>query len=233
MRKQFYLPLKESDVVIWFNIFSEKIKNTYASTFGISNADADKLVEYAAFYAFLVGYLNQLRTFSQGVTKYKNAFKNSALNTPLPSVPQFTITLPAIIPTEAAMMKTIRSMVKRIKAHPKYTTAIGEDLGIEGAAHAFNADEYKPGSKAKSMAGFVEIEFIKRGVEAVNIYGNPVGSDADEWVFLGTQTQSPFRDKRALAVAGKPEHRRFRLRGVMADKEIGQWSDMISVVFGG
>jgi hypothetical protein len=234
MKKQFYLPKQEARLVIWFNNFSERVKNKYAAIFGISNSDADKLVEYAAFFSFLVSYAEMVRTFSEGLTKYKNGFKKSSLNTPLGSVPQLSITIPATIPTEAAMLKMISNTVNTIKAHPKYKTNMGEDLGIEGAVIEFKHDEYKPECEATAKRGVVDVDFIKKGVDAMNIYGNAIGSaNAGEWVFLGTRTQSPYRDTRPLAVAGKPEHRRYHTRGVIADKEIGQQSDEISVTFGG
>jgi hypothetical protein len=235
MRKGFYLPRKESKLAEWLKNFSFKLKNEYASTFGIISTDADNIVAYAAFYSFLINYLDELRAFSKGLTKYKDIFKKSPLNTPLSSVPQFSIpVIPATLPSEAAMLITISNTVNAIKAHPSYAPGIGKDLGIEGTAHDFNPDQYMPKGKAKAMPGSVKINYVKKGVEAMNIYGNPVGStNPDEWVLLATHSQSPYHDARALEVAGTPESRRYRLRGVIADKEIGKWSDVMTVAFAG
>jgi hypothetical protein len=210
------------------------LKNTYATLFGISIADADKYVGYAAFYAFLIGLLSDLRTFTQDVTKYKNTFFIAPLNTANGALPGYTITPPAAIPTEAGVFTIISGVIKTIKAHPKYTTAIGEDLGIIGDEVSFDADNYKPTGKAISMPGEVKIDFTKLGVDAEHVYSNPVGgTDPNEWVLLATDAHTPYNDSRPLAVPGKPETRRYRLRGVMGDAEIGQFSDIITVTFAG
>ncbi|HLG34481.1 MAG TPA: hypothetical protein VI757_06325, partial [Bacteroidia bacterium] len=66
------------------------------------------------------------------------------------------------------------------------------------------------------------------------IYSHPVGStDPDAWEHLANDHHSPYHDTRALAVAGKPEVREYRARGVLGDVEIGQWSAVIKVTFSG
>ena len=44
------------------------------------------------------------------------------------------------------------------------------------------------------------------------------------WNFLGRDTQSPYVDTTPLAEAGKPEIREYRIRGVIDDVEIGDYS---------
>jgi hypothetical protein len=231
MRRNHYFPKGEGKQVIWFNNFSKKLRNTYAPTFGISNAEADKIVDYAKFFEFLSVYLNSSRAFSEGLTAYRNTFKKSPIDTPLPALPQLNVTLPASIPSTQGMLATISKLVARIKAHPNYKANIGEDLGIEGSQHDFDKDKYMPKGNVRLQARHVEIRFRKKGVDAMHVYAHDEATD--KWILLGRQTKSPYRDKRPLAVAGKPEKRRYRLHGVMGDDEIGQLSNILEIDFGG
>jgi hypothetical protein len=49
----------------------------------------------------------------------------------------------------------------------------------------------------------------------------------------GNDFQSRYFDVRPLAVAGTSEKREYRLRGLIEETEIGQYSAIISVTFGG
>jgi hypothetical protein len=234
MKKQPFLPIQESKKVLWFNNFSGKLKDTYAALFGISSGDADKIVAYAAFYAFLISYLTGLRTFTQDLTKYKNDFFGAPLNTPNGALPAFSVTPPAIIPTEAGVYNIISPLIQTIKSHTNYTTAIGEDLGIVGNEQDIDLDTYKPEGKVFALPGAVKLDFSKKGVDGQAVYSRPVGStDPNAWVKLANDFHTPYLDGRPLAVAGKPELREYKLRALIGDEEVGQWSDVITVTFAG
>jgi hypothetical protein len=231
MRRNSYFPKDENKQVQWFNNFSKKLKNTYASTFGISNAEADKIVDYAKFFEFLVNYLIATRAYCEGLTSYKNTFKKSPADTALSAVPQLSMTVPATIPSTQGMLTTVSKLIARIKAHEKYKPGIGEDLGIEGSHRDFDKDNYVLKGTAKLMGPALEVRFRKKGVDAMNVYA--LDEASGKLIFLARQSKSPYRDKRPLAVEGKPEKRSFRLRGVIGDEEIGQLSDTMVIVFGG
>jgi len=234
MKKQPFFPREESKRVLWLNNFSDKLKNVYATLFGISSSDADKIVAYASFYAFLIGYLTGIRAFVQDLTKYKNDFLGAPLNTTNGTLPTFSITPPATTPAEAGAYTIISNVIKTIKAHPKYTPAIGEDLKIVGDETEFVNDEYKPEGKGIALPGSVKLEFPKKGVDGQAVYSRPVGStDPNAWEKLANDFHSPYFDTRPLAVAGTPEKREYKLRGLIGDTEIGQWSDVITVTFAG
>jgi hypothetical protein len=231
MRRNHYFPKDEKKQATWLKNFSTKLRNSYAGTFGISNAEADVFVEFADFYRFLLAYLESSRNFCEALTSYKNTFKKAEYFTALPAVPQLNFTIPATIPSRQGMLAHISKMVARMKLHPNYNRGIGEDLGIEGSHHDFDKDKYTPKGNARSVGGNVELRFRKKGVDAMHVYAQDEATD--KWILLGRQTKSPYRDKRPLAVAGKPEKRRYRLHGVMGDDEIGQLSNILEIDFGG
>jgi hypothetical protein len=79
--------------------------------------------------------------------------------------------------------------------------------------------------------GLITLEFKKKGVDALAIYGRLRGTLG--WTKLGVDTSSPYVDGRPLAVAGVAEIREYMARGMMDDDEIGLESDIVCLVFGG
>ena len=84
------------------------------------------------------------------------------------------------------------------------------------------------GGKDKSV-GVVEIDFnlANPARRDVNIYTRRDG-DAD-FKFLARDTVRPYVDNRAMLVAGNPELREYKAVFVVADKEVSQFSDEITV----
>ncbi len=122
----------------------------------------------------------------------------------------------------------LRNAIQRLKTHADYTDAIGQDLGIIGGDSEIPA---KPGLKAKARVNDVELSFTKKGLDGVNVYARLKG--AAQWTFLARDTHSPYNDSRPLTNAGVPETREYMCIGVIADEEVGEESDIVSVVFGG
>jgi len=52
-------------------------------------------------------------------------------------------------------------------------------------------------------------------------------------LLVARHSKFPFDDDSPLAVSGTPETREYRAVGVVDDEEIGQPSDIVSVVYGG
>jgi hypothetical protein len=125
----------------------------------------------------------------------------------------------------------IRGFVKRMKAHAAYTDAIGQQLGIIGTADDMDEELVKPKLTGDAFPGYVRLKFTKKGLDGVNIYTRLKGQS--QWNFLARDTNSPYDDNRPLLQAGVPETREYMGIGVIADTEVGQASDIVSVVFGG
>jgi hypothetical protein len=231
MRKKPYLPQQESERVTWLNNFAAKLP-AHAATFGISPAEVTAVNDMAALYSYIINLIGQSKTFTQELTQFKNLLSIAPSGATLGALPAFT---PAAAPplTQAGIFTFIGGLVKRIKGTTaSYTTAIGEDLGIIGDETTFDAANFQTALKGKSLPGSNEITFVKSATDGVNIYSHPVGNpDPNVWEKLAFDTSSPYNDTRPLAVAGIPENRKYRARGVINDAEIGQWSDILSLTF--
>ena len=75
--------------------------------------------------------------------------------------------------------------------------------------------------------GRVQIGWDKSISDGVNIYGKR-GAEAD-FTLLHRDNDSPYTDDRPFLVAGKPELREYKAVRILADAEIGLFSDEIVV----
>jgi hypothetical protein len=120
----------------------------------------------------------------------------------------------------------LRDTIAAIKTNSAYTDAIGADLGIIGPADLFDPNTYQAELRGLvlSAPGQVTVNFgkAKGKVQGVNVYSRKQGTA--EWKFLARDTQSPYVDSTPLAQAGTPEIREYRIRAVIDDVEIGDYS---------
>jgi hypothetical protein len=122
-----------------------------------------------------------------------------------------------------------RTLIRRLKAHPNYTPAIGEQLGIVGPEDTTDLHTSKPTLTGTALPhATFELKFNKSKADGVNLYCKRNG-DAD-FVFLARDTNSPYVDNRPCVVAGQPENRQYKAIYVQADGEIGQASDIVTLV---
>jgi hypothetical protein len=126
----------------------------------------------------------------------------------------------------------LRKSAQLIKAQSSYSEAIGRDLGIARAtASPLAPSSVKASGVAEARKGFVRIKWRKAGCDSVNIYMRRQGDAA--WQLLGRDTHSPYDDATPLTRPEAPELREYRITPVRKDVEIGEPSDILSVMFTG
>jgi hypothetical protein len=122
-----------------------------------------------------------------------------------------------------------RALIRRLKAHPNYTPAIGQQLGIVGPEDTTDLSNSRPTLTGTALPhGVFQLEFNKSKADGVNIYSKRDGEP--DFTFLALDTASPYVDNRPPLVAGKPENRQYKAIYVQADGEIGQASDIVTLV---
>ncbi len=125
----------------------------------------------------------------------------------------------------------IRNQARYWKTKPGYDTSGVEGvLNLKGPASAFDPNTFKPSVTLSLVGGQIKVEFTKGGCDSVAIYTRLRGSTG--WTRLGTDSSSPYYDTRPLAAATAPETREYQLVGIIDDEEIGQPSDIVSIIFG-
>ena len=231
--KRHYVPRKDTHRVLWLNNFAAKIGN-HGALFGITPTEVTQIGNMAKHYEYVVYLVDAQKKFAKELISYKKTLSEGRIGATLGAMPKFN---PPSAPatTSAGIFKYIGGLVGRIKGFTDtYTEGIGKDLGIVGNEIGFKKEEYKPTFKASTASGMVVIKFWKKNIDWVKIYSHPIGStDTNAWELLGIDGHPPFLDKRPLAVAGQPEKRQYKLRAVLGDEEIGVWSNVVEVIFGG
>ena len=134
--------------------------------------------------------------------------------------------------TETEQIAIIRSIMTSLKVLPNWKSS-GADAQLQASASGSEIDPgtYKPVISVEMKGGFITMDFKKKGVDALAIYGRLRGTLG--WTKLGVDTSSPYIDGRPLATPGVAEIREYMARGMMDDEEIGLESDIVSIVFGG
>jgi hypothetical protein len=128
-----------------------------------------------------------------------------------------------------AVIKTIRTVAKRINASPACTEAMRITLKIKGAEHTVDIAMLKPSLTATYNGSAVSVKFNKPApVDAIRVYSKR-GSET-EFTFMNTFTKSPFADSRPRLDANTPETRQYRTRFLDSDVEIGVMSDVVEVI---
>jgi len=144
---------------------------------------------------------------------------------------------PAVAPplTQAGIFTFISGIVGRIKSNTaNYTENIGKELGIVGEEIVFKEADFKSVISAEAKKDFVVVNFTKKGVDGVNVYSHPIGSnDANAWEKLGMDNHPPYYDSRPLANVGQPEIRAYKVMGVINDEEVGDWSNIATATYTG
>jgi hypothetical protein len=133
---------------------------------------------------------------------------------------------------QSTAIADIRTAVRRLKTNSAYTgSGVEGTLQLRGPESGFEPGTFKPTSKVSISGGQIRIDFTKGEADGVVVYCRLRGSPG--WNKLGIDTASPYFDTNPPATPGVPETREYMVRAILDDVEIGQPSDIISLVFGG
>jgi hypothetical protein len=135
-----------------------------------------------------------------------------ALGAPPPAVP------PGIFPRNSAL-------ALRIKKHPAYTEAMGQDLGIIGAEQTVDYTSLKPVLQITLQAGHPVLGWRKQGMDSLELWVDR--GDGKGFVFLAIDTVPGYTDTAALAAGASAV---WKYKGIYreSDEQVGQWSDVVS-----
>ncbi len=127
--------------------------------------------------------------------------------------------------TRRATEQRARTLAKRVKLHANYTTALGQQLGIEGPEDTTDMSTARPTLTITVMPhGSCQIGFPKLKADGVNIYSRRGTETA--YTYLARDTESPYIDNRPLLNPTQPETRQYKAIFVIGDDEIGLESDV-------
>jgi hypothetical protein len=202
MPKLDFIPNNDSDFLVWHDQFKTAVL-AQAATFGLVAGDTTPITnDNTDFHTKMTNRINTGNIAVQAVADKTTSRGNAE--------------------------KHARALAGRIKAHPNYTAALGNFIGIEGPTDTRTLTSAQPTLFATDQThGVVQVDFDKSISDGVNIYSKRDGDAA--FVFLARDTASPYVDNRALLVANKPELREYKAIYIQSDAEIGLFSAEVVV----
>ena len=228
MPKNRYLPTADAEKVAWLANFNSKV-NTHGLVLGLTPAEILSVNTDNQLVQYIWTLLNGSRTRMQDITAYKKALFDGPVVPALPSVPGgFTLgSPPALVAPD--VFGRLGQLVVRMKAHPAYTTAIGEDLGVEGSADTFDPESLKPIITTRMVGGGqCEVIWTKGRATAIEI-------EVDRgtgFVFLALDTVPNYLDTHMLP-PGTSGLWKYRAIYRIGDNRVGMWSDIVTCAVGG
>ena len=156
-------------------------------------------------------------------TAYKNALRDGHPAGPIP--PSLAATTPptAVLP---GIFDRATLLVGRIKKHPGYAEAIGQDLGIIGAEVTINLAALKPILTLTLQAGHPNVGWTKQGMDALEIH---VDRGNGTYALLAIDTVPDYLDTAALPAPGTSAAWKYKAIYRLRDEQVGQWSDVASL----
>ena len=201
MAKQDYIPATDGDFATWHDNFNTQVAAVGASV-GLSAGEITSVATqntdvHAKLTNLSAAKANALAKTTEKQTSFRTA-------------------------TSAA-----RGFANRIKNHPTYTVAVGQQLGIVGPEDTTDLSTAKPTLKAAAvLPGSVTISFNKSVSSGIRLMSKRGAETA--FSFLTIDTSSPYVDNRPNLAAG-PETRQYQAQYITGDDPVGLLSDVLNV----
>ena len=202
----------------------------YQSIFQISNEDMETVKSDAVSLRHAHTSHHQVQNYAHHWTAYKNQLLDGGGGDV--SWPVAPVIDPHISPTVTpGVIARLSSLVARIKAHKNYTTAIGQDLHIIGAEIVLDTASWKPALSVKYIAGHPVIVWSKGKAGAIEIWADR--SDGNGFSFFTINTEPDTSDNTPLPATGTGINWKYKAIYRLHDEQVGQWSDVLSILAGG
>jgi hypothetical protein len=219
-----YLEITDEKFAIQISNFATKL-DLYAADFALTPAETDGLKADALFFAWTINNFKKVDTYKKNWTSFKNILRKGESNVSTNTTPQEPIL--DQMPTAVAPGITTRftTTVNRIKAHPAYSSAIGQNLGIElTATQQTNRDTAQPTLKVVLRGGSVNLIWKKGKMHGILIEKD----SGNGFITLDKDFHPDFIDSSPLPPHGQTALWRYRAIYILNDEKVGQWSDIVS-----
>jgi hypothetical protein len=220
MAKDAFLPRTEPGKRKWLTNFSAKLA-TYAATVGVTPAEVTQAAADSLFFNYVCDAHDQHSKTTRDWTAFKNAAAGGNAMGVLPTTPALPPAPPAVPPN---IFGRNSALAARIKKHPAYTEAMGQDLGIIGAEQTIDYTSLKPVLQIILQAGHPVLGWRKQGMDSLELWvdrGDGKGS-----VFLAIDSVPDYTDTAALPASGASAVWKYKGIYREADAQVGQWSDV-------
>lgn len=202
MAKKSYLPYRKDELDTWEEVYHENVEAAAL----ILGFDAAEIIAHKTIISY---HITSFTNMEAKKAESKAAVEANNIK-------------------EKASRDAIRAAVKRMKAHPNYTTEIGDGLGIEGTDVTIDPQNMKPSLTVSLEANQPVVGFKKEGLTGISLYRKR-GAETT-FTFLGKDTYPPYLDSEPKLVEGQPEAREYKAFFLDGDDEVGLESDVVKIV---
>ncbi len=234
MSKTDFMPRSLAGKKNFFTNYSTKISG-YAATFGLTTGVASDVADATngkALYDYLFGLQVAIKLYAKALTDFMDIHlygsheAGGALPTAIPAFAAGTAPTTLVFDLDGK----IRRQVARIKAHPAYTTTVGQDLWLIGTEHTDDPATWQPHLALHLEGGHV---FVGWGWESHNADAAQIDVDrgTGTFVHLFTDTDPDYIDPAPLPTT--PQVWRYRASYIKSGAAVGLMSDVQSIGVGG
>lgn len=220
-----YLEHNDEKFAIQLSNFASKI-DLYRPIFGLTGDETSSFTDDANFFQWSVTNLKKVDTYKRNWLSFKNILKKGETNVTTNTFPETPVLEAVPAAVTPGIIYRFTTMVNRIKAHQSYTTAIGQNLGIEySSSLKLDLDTAQPILKAVSRGGKVNLDWKKGKFDGIVIEKD----SGNGFIVLDKDLHPNFIDKSDLPPAGESAVWKYRAMYLYNDDQVGLWSDMVTV----
>ena len=201
----------------------------YTERLGVTAQELATLTADAASFRYILHTLGDLQTYAQGWTRYKNLQRDGGPGAGDWPIPPVLDPAPAFV--SPGLIGRLSALVARLKTHPQYTPAIGQELWIVGAAQPLDPSAWKPQLNIQRQTGHPLIVWTKGQASALEIWVDR--NDGQGFVLMNVQSTPDTLDNAPLPAPGSSAIWRYKAIYRYHDEPVGQWSDVVSTTVGG
>ena len=224
-----YLENTDEKLALQLDNFSSKII-LYVTLFGLTAPEVDATREDSDYFSWTVNSYFKIETNKKDWTLFKNILKKGedhVTANPAPSAPTLDTEPRNVAP---GVVYRFTSLVNRIKAHPNYTTSIGQNLGIEQTATPpLNRDTAQPVLKPVMRGGKVNLLWKKGKYSGILIEKD----SGNGFATLDRDFVPDFIDNSPLPARGQSAIWMYRASYLINDEKVGVWSDIVTITVAG
>ena len=197
-----YLPRNDADLVTWLGTFSKQLPN-YGKQVGLD--DAAVKAQQGLCDEVIAAVAEDEKAYAEWRAKVARTAE-----------------------IKARVLKQVIARIEQIRSHPACSDEVKAALGIVSpVSQGVSLSDLKVPLQLEALPGRVVVKWRKGPLDGVNVYGQR--GDESQWLLLGRDNRPPYEDLRPLSKQGVPEVRRYRVVGVVDDREVTPASDVVQI----
>ena len=202
----------------------------YAALLGVSAKAMAALQADAVNFRYTLNVLNRAQSYSHNCAAFKNQMRDGGSDSSeWPVSPLLPEPIPPIV--KSGIIPRFSLFIGRIKGHKDYTPAIGQDLRIVGSAYIVDPNSWKPVLSIQMKAAHPTVMWTKGKANALELWVDR--NDGNGFVFMTINTEPNTPDTAPLPSTGTSVVWKYKAIYRFHDEQVGEWSDVISVMVGG